>query len=260
MQPAVTGVAPPATVDPGNPCPAGATDKSVAISAVDVPNSVQGTSGQRRHEHQRQRFDHCGVRADAERSGRQDQGRDRAAGRCTSTRVTASTVNFTNQRAARPGQLQRRRARQVGGLVGCQRRLRPRADRRSRRARRRTSSTPTTSRSRLRSSPTSVATPPARSVCTERSWSTRPVRGSPTRRPGPRLTTGAIVDAHVPGKPGYRDDTLFLQDTDPQIGSDFMPYPIKVDGLTLVNYKNAGRRTDDFSGNRGDADAAGLRR
>ena len=45
VQPAVTGDRPPATVDPGNPCPAGSTDKTVAISAVDVPNSVQGTSG-----------------------------------------------------------------------------------------------------------------------------------------------------------------------------------------------------------------------
>jgi hypothetical protein len=61
--------------------------------------------------------------------------------------------------------------------------------------------------------------------------------------------TGAIVDTHIPGKPGYRDNTLFLQDDDPQIGSDFMPYPIKVAGLTLINYKNAGRRTDDFTGN-----------
>jgi len=65
---------------------------------------------------------------------------------------------------------------------------------------------------------------------------------------GARTITGVTVDAHVPGQRGYRDDTLFLQDNDPQIGSDFMPYPLKVDGLTLVNYKNAGRRTDDFSG------------
>jgi manganese oxidase len=73
------------------------------------------------------------------------------------------------------------------------------------------------------------------------SWFTSPTTGA-------RTMSGAIVDAHVPGKPGYRDDTLFLQDTDPQIGSDFMPYPLKVDGLTLINYKNAGRRTNDFSG------------
>ena len=33
------------------------------------------------------------------------------------------------------------------------------------------------------------------------------------------------VPVHVPGQPGYRDDTLFLQDTDPQIGSDFMLSP-----------------------------------
>ena len=76
---------------------------------------------------------------------------------------------------------------------------------------------------------------------------TRRTPGSPTRQRRPRHY-GAVVDTHVPGKPGYRDNTLFLQDDDPQIGSDFMPYPIKVGGLTLINYKNAGRRTDDFSG------------
>ena len=45
VQPAVTGARPPATVDPGNPCPAGSTAKTVAISAVDVPSSAQGTNG-----------------------------------------------------------------------------------------------------------------------------------------------------------------------------------------------------------------------
>ena len=32
-------------VGPGNPCPAGSTPKAVAIRAVDVPDSVQGSSG-----------------------------------------------------------------------------------------------------------------------------------------------------------------------------------------------------------------------
>lgn len=45
VQPAVTGARPPVATSPGSPCPAGATNKSLAISAVDVPNSVQGTSG-----------------------------------------------------------------------------------------------------------------------------------------------------------------------------------------------------------------------
>ena len=45
VQPNVTGGRPPITTNPGNPCPAGSTPKVMAISAVDVPNSVQGTSG-----------------------------------------------------------------------------------------------------------------------------------------------------------------------------------------------------------------------
>ena len=45
VQPAVTGLRPPVAATPGNPCPAGAINKTFAISAVDVPDSMQGTSG-----------------------------------------------------------------------------------------------------------------------------------------------------------------------------------------------------------------------
>jgi manganese oxidase len=67
-------------------------------------------------------------------------------------------------------------------------------------------------------------------------------------RTGGNVTTGAIVDVHVPGQPGYRDATLMLQDDDVKIGGDFMPYPKAVSGTSVVNYRNAGARTNDFSG------------
>jgi FtsP/CotA-like multicopper oxidase with cupredoxin domain len=50
---------------------------------------------------------------------------------------------------------------------------------------------------------------------------------------------GTRVDVHLPDGSAYRDFTLVLSDDDPQIGSDFMPYPIDVSGPALVNYKSA---------------------
>jgi hypothetical protein len=67
-------------------------------------------------------------------------------------------------------------------------------------------------------------------------------------RTGASVVTGAQVDVHLPNKPGYRDVTLLLADDDVKIGNDFMPYPAEVEGTTLVNYKNGGKRTDDFGG------------
>jgi hypothetical protein len=65
---------------------------------------------------------------------------------------------------------------------------------------------------------------------------------------GAAVRTGAAVDVHVPGQPGYRDVTLLLADDDPQIGADFMPYPLDVAGTPLVSYRNGGRRSDSFAG------------
>jgi len=67
---------------------------------------------------------------------------------------------------------------------------------------------------------------------------TDPVSGAP-------LTVGARVDVHVPGTPGYRDFTLALADQDPIIGGSFMPYPVNVDAGSLINYKAASGRGDD---------------
>jgi hypothetical protein len=65
---------------------------------------------------------------------------------------------------------------------------------------------------------------------------------------GVRTDIGSRVDVHIPGRAGYRDVTLMLADDEAQIGADFMPYPTNVGKASLINYRNAGLRTDDFSG------------
>jgi hypothetical protein len=246
VQPAVTGARPPATTDPGNPCPAGAVNKSVAISAVDVPNSVQGTSGS------------GGTSTSV-------TGSITAAYVMTSNAAVAKakgvteplvvhinvgdclTVNFTNQRAIERASLSVGELAKSGGSSGVNVGFDP-------------EQTLLPGKSQTYKFYGDAASIEAAQfsdfggeatgriglygafvVHEKDAWYTDPATGA-------RTMTGAIVDTHIPGKPGYRDDTLFLQDTDPQIGSDFMPYPLKVDGLTLVNYKNAGRRTNDFTG------------
>jgi hypothetical protein len=73
---------------------------------------------------------------------------------------------------------------------------------------------------------------------------------------------GASVNVSVPSRPDrdyrspagvpatlpattYRDFTLFMADTEKQLGNDFMPYPTGVAGPALLNYANAGGRGDD---------------
>ena len=246
VQPAVTGLRPPATTTPGQPCPAGATNKSVAISAVDVPNSVQGTPG-------------------SNGTSTSVSGSITATYVLTANAATAKlkgvteplvvhinagdcvTVNFTNQRAAARASLSvgelSKSAASSGVNVGfdTEQTVAP-GGQRTYKFYAETESIEAAQFSDFGGDATGrIGLYGAFVVHPVGAWFTNPTTGA-------RTATGAIVDAHVPGQPGYRDDTLFLQDTDPQIGSDFMPYPIKVDGLTLVNYKNAGRRTDDFSG------------
>ncbi|MEO8267388.1 MAG: hypothetical protein ABI706_17950 [Ilumatobacteraceae bacterium] len=246
VQPTVTGARPPATTDPGNPCPAGSVNKAIAVSAVDVPNSVQGTAGS------------GGTSTSV-------TGSITAAYVLTSNAATAKakgvteplvvhinvgdclTVNFTNQRAVDRASLSVGELSKAGGssgvnvgfdpeqtvLPGKQQKYKFYAE---------SVSIEGAQFSDFGGDATGrIGLYGAFVVHEKDAWYTNPTSGA-------RTMTGAIVDTHVPGQPGYRDDTLFLQDTDPQIGSDFMPYPLKVDGLTLVNYKNAGRRTDDFSG------------
>jgi hypothetical protein len=247
VQPTVTNDRPPPTVDPGSPCPADAVQRVVAISAVDVPNSVQGTSGS------------GGTSTSL-------TGAITAAYVMTSNAAAAMakgvteplvvhinvgdclTVNFTNQRAtARAsfaiGELDKS-ASSSGVNVGFtpEQTVAPGASQTYRVYAESLSIEAAQFADFGGDATGKIGLYGAIVVGEKGATFTSPTTGAPTM-------TGAMVDVHLPGKPGYRDNTLFLQDNDPQIGSDFMPYPIKVDGLTLVNYKNAGRRTEDFTGN-----------
>ena len=247
VEPTVTNARPPVTTDPGNPCPSNATPKAVAISAVDVPNSVQGTSGS------------GGTSTSV-------TGQITAAYVMTSNAAVAKakgvteplvvhinvgdclTVNFTNQRAiARAsfsvGELDKSAA-SSGINVGfdSEQTVAPGASQ-TYKLYADTLSIEAAQFSDFGGDATGkIGLYGALVVAETNATFTSPTTGAATM-------TGAMVDVHVPGQPGYRDNTLFLQDNDPQIGADFMPYPLKVDGLTLINYKNAGRRTNDFTGN-----------
>jgi hypothetical protein len=56
---------------------------------------------------------------------------------------------------------------------------------------------------------------------------------------------GTKVDVHVPGRGNdYRDFSLFMSEEDPVVSENKMPYPIFVNGRTLVNYQGAPRQDD----------------
>ncbi len=85
----------------------------------------------------------------------------------------------------------------------------------------------------------------AYTVAPKGSTFTDPSTGQPT-------DAGASVDVHPSGTPAYRDATLIMADDDPQIGASFMPYPINVTkpDSVRVNYRQAprdGNRADAFS-------------
>ena len=246
VQPTVTGGRPPATTDPGNPCPAGSVNKAVAISAVDVPNSVQGTSG-------------SGGTSTAVTGAvtaayvlTANAGTAKAKGVTEPLVVHINvgdclTVNFSNQRAVDRASLSVGELSKSGGSSGVNVGFDPEqtvlpGQQQIYKFYAESESIEAAQFSDFGGDATGrIGLYGAFVVHEKDAWFSDPTTGA-------RTITGAIVDTHIPGQPGYRDDTLFLQDTDPQIGSDFMPYPTKVDGLTLVNYKNAGRRTNDFSG------------
>jgi hypothetical protein len=66
---------------------------------------------------------------------------------------------------------------------------------------------------------------------------TDPVSGLPR-------DVGTQVDVHQPGQAAYRDFTVFLADQDPRIGQNQMPYPDDVDGPAAINYDTAALSTE----------------
>ena len=236
VQPAVTGGRPPAAANPGNPCPAGSTPKSFAVSAVDVPSNNTGSvngpraayvlssaaSSVKKNGVAEPLVLHVGEGDCVDVTLKNERGSARASFSVAEVAKAAASsginIGFNPEQTVAPGKTQTYRfyvdnqaiessiVADFGGddtgkigLYGAV----------------------------VVAEPGATFTDPAT---------------------GAAVTTGAQVDVHVPGKPGYRDSTLILSDTDPQIGADFMPYPKDVSGQTWVNYRNAGKHTNSFSG------------
>jgi hypothetical protein len=53
------------------------------------------------------------------------------------------------------------------------------------------------------------------------------------------MASAWAVDAHPAGAPAYRDFAVFMQDDDPLIGTQVMPYTDRVDGVVGLNYRAA---------------------
>ncbi len=235
--PTPTGTRPPPTTNPGNPCPAGAPQKSFAISAVNLPSS-NASSGSGR-----------GIRAAYVLSANAAAARKRGVAEPLVMHVNAGdciVVTFKNERDVRAsfsaGELAKS-ASSSGINVGYT-----------------TEQTVAPGRTqvfRLWADEPSIEAAVFTDYGGEDSAKVGlygaivvAERGATftDAKTGAAVTTGAIVDVHVPGLPGYRDVTLMLQDDDVKIGGDFMPYPKDVSGTTVINYRNGGTRTNDFGG------------
>jgi manganese oxidase len=237
--PVPNGARPPATTNIGNPCPAGAPQKTFAVSAVDLPSlNIGGPSGGRSI---RSAFVVSPAAASAKKNGVSEPLiMHVATGDCVT--VTLKNEKKAGRVSFSVGELAKAAASSgvnVGFTpeqtvaVGLSRQYRFFADNASIEG----ALVSDTGGDMLGKEGLYAAIVVAEPGATF----THPTLGSPT-------STGAIVDVHVPGQPGYRDVTLLLQDDDAVIGSDFMPYPKDVSRTTSINYKNAGLRTDDFSG------------
>ena len=237
IEPTPTGLRPPVTVNPGNPCPAGAPNKAFAISAVNLPSSNSPPGSGR------------GIRAGYTLTSNSANAKKKGLAEPLVMHVDAGdciTVTFKNERDVRASfstsELVKSAA-SSGINIGYNSEQ--------------TVAPGKTQVYKLWANDASIESAVFTDYGGEDSAKVglygaivvaEPGATFTNPKTGVAVTTGALVDVHVPGKPGYRDATLMLQDDDVQIGGDFMPYPKAVSKTTTVNYKNAGNRTDDFSG------------
>jgi hypothetical protein len=227
--PAQTGGRPPESSDPGDPCPSGAPQRNLAVSAVDLPNKQEGVAAA---------FvpstDATAIQAGQKAA--EPLVVHAAAGECL-------TVTLKNARKGERASFhldELLRTQESSGVdvgynpeqtvaPGGSRTYRFYAD---------TDKIGSALISDLGGNDTgtqgmygAVVVAPAKAAFTD------PVTGAPTQ-------LGTQVDVHVPGRGGYRDFTVALSDNDPIIGGSFMPYPIGVKGQSLVNYRSAPRPDD----------------
>ncbi|MBI3977739.1 MAG: multicopper oxidase domain-containing protein [Chloroflexi bacterium] len=232
--PSQTGGRPPEPDDPGNPCPPGVPERNFAVSAVDLPSSSAGGGQDGRKAAFVPTADAAAVMSGAVFP--EPLVLHAAANECV-------VVTLTNQRN------NDRASFHLGGLLRD----------------------PESGGINIGFNPEQTAAPGQQRTYrfyadTRKIWSalisdfggddtgkdglygalgvhatgatfTDPVTGDPK-------DVGTQVDVHEPGTTGYRDFTLFLSDDDPNIGESHMPYPRKVSGPALVNYRTAPRPDD----------------
>jgi hypothetical protein len=230
--PRQTGGTPPAG-SPGDPCPAGAPQRSFAVSAVDLPTGGSG-----------------GLLASAAYVPTADAGAVRAGTRSVEPLVLHAAagecveVTFTNERAAVSGfsMAKLRRAAGSAGVnvgFGPEQTVAPGQSRTFRyfvdspRLGTATISDLTGESSGKLGLYGSLVVAPQGT--TGPTTFTDPVTGEPR-------DIGSQVVVHVPGssRPHYRDVTVALADDDEHISQDFMPYPTNAEtGKSGLNYRAA---------------------
>jgi chitobiase/beta-hexosaminidase-like protein/Big-like domain-containing protein len=226
--PSPTDGRPPAAADPGSPCPAGAPLRSFDVSAIRLPGSAGGEG--RKFAYVRTR-DAAAVEAGTRRA--EPLVLHAAAGDCVRVRLTND--HATDRVSFHVGELVRDPASSGANVGYTPEQTVARDETRTYLYYADTDKIGSALISDLGGDDTAkdglygaLVVAPAGATFTD------PVTWQPT-------DTGAQVDVHVPGKPGYRDFTLALADDDPQIGASFMPYPEDVKGPALVNYATAPR-------------------
>jgi FtsP/CotA-like multicopper oxidase with cupredoxin domain len=227
-----TGNAPPASTGPGNPCPAGAPDKTIAVSAVDVRGALKGK----------------GVREvfapTAEATAIAGGTRDPEPFVAHVAKGDCLTVNFTNQLAVGRASFHVSKLDHTPDSSGvdvgfnAEQTVAPGGTKTYRYYvddRKITSALVTDMGGQDTGA---LGLYGSINVAPEGATFTDPVTGAPR-------AFGTQVDVHVPGSQGYRDFTLALADADPIIGGSFMPYPVDVKNPALINYRAAAARGDD---------------
>jgi FtsP/CotA-like multicopper oxidase with cupredoxin domain len=227
--PAPTGGRPPAASGPGDPCPDGVPQRTIAVSAVDISSGAKGVKSV---------FVPTPEAAAVAKGTRSPEPfvAHVAAGDCL-------TVEFTNQRAVRASFHASKLDRtpdSSGVNVGfnSEQTVAPGATR--------TYRSYVDTRKIGSALVSDLAAPDSGqqglygtiNVAPQHATFTDPVTGEQRK-------FGTQVDVHVPGSQGYRDYTLAMADTDPIIGGSFMPYPLSVKDPALLNYRAASGRGDD---------------
>jgi hypothetical protein len=224
-----TGTTPPPDSGPGNPCPAGAPDRTIAVSAVDVSSGAKGVKSV---------FVPTASAASAQRNGVTEPFVAHvAAGDCL-------TVNFTNQRASARSSFHVSKLDHTVESSGVDVGYNPEQ----------TVAPGATKTYRYYVDDRKLGSVlvddmggqdtgqlglyGAIDVAPHGATFTNPNTGEP-------MSIGAQVDVHVPGAQGYRDFTITMADQDPIIGGSFMPYPTTVKDPALISYRAATGRGDD---------------